>query len=163
MAAKFTEASTTELVICKPIVWIGEKKKQKCRKHKLSLLNWSQFAKDSCKSKPHVSLCCNPKELRVWLFPIYFCNITRPQRVQRQASWRKAGSPCCTLESQALRMLRKANKHGNQEKEPEAINGSMDQITEFISNYVRIWTVGWGHGGESKELEQETGGIKDGR
>ena len=86
MAAKFTEASTTELVICKPIVWIGEKKKQKCRKHKLSLLNWSQFAKDSCKSKPHVSLCCNPKELRVWLFPIYFCNITRPQRVQRQAS-----------------------------------------------------------------------------
>lgn len=39
----------------------------------------------------------------------------------------------------------------------------MDQITEFVSNYVRIWTVGWGHGGESKEWEQETGGIKDGR
>ena len=36
MAAKFTEASTIELVICKPIVWIGGKK-QKCRKHKLPI------------------------------------------------------------------------------------------------------------------------------
>lgn len=88
MAAKFTEASTIELVIWKPIVWIGEEK-QKCRKHKLSLLSGSRFAKDSCKSKAHVSLCCNPEELRAWLFPIYFCNITRPQRVQRQASWKK--------------------------------------------------------------------------
>ena len=77
MAAKFTEASTIELVICKPIVWIGGKNRSVESTN--SLLNWSQFARDSCKSKPHVSLCRNPKELRVWLFPIYFCNITRPQ------------------------------------------------------------------------------------
>ena len=86
------------------------------------------------------------------------------REVSGKLAGRKAASPSCALENQALRaLLRTANKRSNQEKEPEAINWSMDQIMEFVSNYVRIWTVGWGHGGESKELEQETGGIKDGR
>lgn len=48
----------------------------------------------------------------------------------------KIGSPFCTttLERQAGNLLlRKANKRSNQKKEPEAINRSISQVTEFIS------------------------------
>lgn len=81
--------------------------------------------------------------------PLLFCNVTCPQRVHRQASWKKDWSPFCTTTLRRLAfklLLRKANKHSNQKKEPEVINQLINKIVEFISTYVGIWTVCWGHG-----------------
>lgn len=54
-----------------------------------SLFNGSHFVKNSCRSKFHGSTLLQSQQLRELLCHGYFCNVTRPRRVHRQASWRR--------------------------------------------------------------------------